>query len=334
MQASVPIAVVLAAVLAGAFFLPVQPLYASSDSMAPALEQGDLYFVLEGGAVHTGDVIAFESARFGGLATHRVVGEKPEGYVTKGDANPSTDQEAGHPIVSRSAVVGTVVTVNGRPVTVAAAGPFAARLAANSLVRWGLGALLAIVVGSWAFGGSARSVPTRDVVLLDDVLVPLFVGSLLLGLLFVYWGGSTLELNYVASQGAVTAVHTVPVGETVRRTVTVNTFSLPFTTVIVEANGVDVVERTATAGGLELLVRVPAQASTGVYRASVDVATYPATLPRGAIEWLHGVHWVAGAGGTLAPVFAPVLLVYLAFVDGRMPIRWPKSRWLRRVGGI
>lgn len=330
MRVRVPIALVLAAVLVGAFFAPIQPLYASSDSMSPAIESGDLYFVDKAGTVHTGDVITFETKD--GLVTHRVVGENSDGYVTKGDANPSTDQEAGRPVVSRESVMGTVVEVNGRPITIGGIGWIVAGLAAFRLGTVGFGILLALALVAWILEAVDRPVPERNVVYMNDVVVPLFIGSLLVCLLLIFWGASTHDLNYVASEGSVTAAHTVPVGESVSRTVDITTYSLPFTTVLVEANGVSVLERTATDTGLELLVEVPAQTSTGLYQASVDISTYPATLPRGAIEWLHGVHWLAAALGTIAPVYGPIYLVYLGFVDGRMPLRLPKTRWLRRMG--
>lgn len=334
MHARLPITLVLAAVLAGAFLAPVQPMYASSASMSPAIDQGDLYFVLEGAAVGAGDVVAFESADLDTTVTHRVVGEKAAGYVTKGDANPSTDQEAGHPIVARSSVVGPVVEVNGRPVTVAGAGALAARLSTVRTGLLGLGVLLVLLVLTTGIFGPNRSVPTRDVVCVGDVLTPVFVGSLLVGLLLIFWGASTHELNYVASQGGVTAAHTVPVGEAAIRTVEIDTYTLPFTAVIVEASGVAVLERTTTPTGLELLVEVPAQTSTGLYQSSVAVSAYPATLPLGVIEWLHGIHWLAAALGTLAPVSVPVYLLYVIFVDSRMPVRWPAVRLFNRVRGF
>ena len=301
--------------------------------MAPAIETGDLYLVREDATVRPGDVIAFHSAERDQLVTHRVVGEKPAGYVTKGDANPSTDQQGGHPVVDRSAVVGTVVEVNGRPVTVGGVGPVASRLAA---FRQGFFvAAVALLVALWLrdlFGG-VPEVPRRSVVYVNDVVTPLFLGCVVVCLLFVFWGASTHDLNYVASAGSVTAPHTVPVGEAAVRTVQVDTHSLPFTTVLVEADGVAVLDQTSTATGLELLVEVPARGSTGLVQASVHVATYPATLPRAAIEWLHGVHWLAAAVGTIVPPLAPVSLGYLLFVDGRTPIRVPESRWLRKLRG-
>lgn len=334
MRAILPIALVLAAVVAGAFFAPIQPMYASSDSMAPTIETGDLYFVHQDARVRTGDVISFESSAFDDLVTHRVVGQKSGGFVTKGDANPSTDQQAGHPIVSRSAVRGSVVEINGRPVTVSGVGPLAAQLAGVRQSVIALGILIVVALWARSLLGDVGTAPERSVVYVRDIVSPLFVGSVLACFLFVFWGASVHDLNYIAAAGNPTAAHTVPVGEAVTRTVTVDTVRPPFTTLVVEAKGVSVLERAATATGVELLIEVPAQSTTGLHRATVDVATYPATLPSATIEWLHGIHWLAAAVGTMAPVFGPVYLLYVGLMDGRMPVRPPSNRWLRRVGGF
>lgn len=333
MRTRVTLWLVLALLVAAALWLPVQPAYASSDSMAPAIEAGDLYFVLEGGPVHAGDVITFEAPTHPGLVTHRVVGETAAGYVTKGDANPSTDQRAGLPAVSRSAVVGPVLAVNGRPVALPGLGAVLAAPASRWLTLLTLGALLAaaLVVG---IRPARSTAPQRRVVYVRDVLRPLFVGGLLVCVLFVFWGASTHGLTYVAAEGSPTATHTVPVGEPATRTVAVEAHHLPFTTVLIEAHGVAVLDRTATASGAELVVEVPSRDTPGVYHATIDVSTYPATLPRGVIERLHGLHWLAATLGTVLPVYLPVYLLSAAVADGGMPLRWPLDRWLRRVGGF
>ena len=330
MRTRASLGLVLVAAVAAAVWLPVQPVYATSDSMAPAIGAGDLYFVVEGATVGPGDVVTYEATGPRGLVTHRVVGETTAGFVTKGDANPSTDQAAGFPAVDRSRVVGRVLEVGGRPVVVRGAGGLYAALAVRpSLLTFGSLLLAALLLFSRR---PATPVPDRQVVYAGDVLGPLFVGGLMVCLLFVLWGASTHDLVFVAAQGGATATHTVPVGEAATRTVAVETHHLPLTTVIVEAEGVAVVDRTPTPSGAELDVAVPALDRPGVYRASVAVATYPATLPRAVIERLHARHWLAAAMATVAPVYLPLSLLAIGLVDGRAPLRPPVVRWLRRVG--
>lgn len=330
MRARVSIGLLVAVAVAAAVWLPVHPVYATSDSMAPAIETGDLYFVVEDAPIRPNDAITYESTGHPGLVTHRVVGETAAGYVTKGDANPTIDQAAGQPVVARSSVMGRVVEVNGRPVTIPGAGTLYGTIATNQL---SLMTVVTLLVAALLFGTlrSTEAVPGRDVVYVRDVVRPMFVGGLLVSLLFVLWGASSHDLTYVASQGDVTAAHTVPVGEAVTRTVTVETRQLPFTTVLLEADGVDVLERTTTTAGAELVVEVSAQERPGTYGATVAVSTYPATLPRGVIERLHGFHWLAATLGTIAPVHLPLYGLYLGFLDGRVPLRWPADRWLKRA---
>jgi len=105
-------------------FGQIAPLsYVNSGSMAPALSTGDGFVAVPSPIAdepRPGDVVIYRSEEIesGGLVTHRVVAETDEGYVTKGDANPVTDQQVGEPPVSRDRIVGQALTVNGRVLTI------------------------------------------------------------------------------------------------------------------------------------------------------------------------------------------------------------------------
>ncbi len=104
---------------------PVLLGFVTSGSMEPTIGTGDGFVAIPAdiaGSVEEGDVVVFraEEIQGGGLTTHRVVETTERGYVTKGDANPFTDQDSGEPPVSEAQVVavawqpgGTVVTVPG-----------------------------------------------------------------------------------------------------------------------------------------------------------------------------------------------------------------------------
>jgi len=92
--------------------------YVNSGSMTPTLETGDGFLAVPSAvadAPERGDVIVYRSTAIeaGGLVTHRIVDRTDEGFVTQGDANPITDQQAGEPPVSRDRIVAQVVTVEG-----------------------------------------------------------------------------------------------------------------------------------------------------------------------------------------------------------------------------
>lgn len=103
---------------------PITPLsYVNSGSMSPTLSTGDGFVAVPGPVAdepEPGDVVVYRSEAIepGALVTHRVVGETEDGYVTKGDANPVTDQQAGEPPVTRDRVVATALTVDGRVVVI------------------------------------------------------------------------------------------------------------------------------------------------------------------------------------------------------------------------
>jgi len=102
---------------------PVLLGYVTSDSMEPTLEPGDGFVAVPSfvaGEPEPGDVVVFQARDLndGGLTTHRVVEVTDEGYVTKGDANPFTDQDGGEPPVSDGQVVAHAVQVGGSVVAI------------------------------------------------------------------------------------------------------------------------------------------------------------------------------------------------------------------------
>jgi signal peptidase len=95
--------------------------YVNSGSMTPALSTGDGFVAVPSPIAdepQPGDVVVYRSEEIeaGGLVTHRVVAETEDGFVTKGDANPVTDQQAGEPPVSRDRIVAQALSVNGHVV--------------------------------------------------------------------------------------------------------------------------------------------------------------------------------------------------------------------------
>ncbi len=97
--------------------------YVATDSMEPTMDAGDGFVAVPSplaGDVSEGDVVVFEAEQLhgGGLTTHRVVGETDRGYVTRGDANPFTDQDGGEPPVSEQQIVAEALQINGEVVVI------------------------------------------------------------------------------------------------------------------------------------------------------------------------------------------------------------------------
>lgn len=101
--------------------------YVETGSMEPTIDTGDGFVAVPSeltGDPEPGDVVVFEAKQIqgGGLTTHRVVEETPRGYVTRGDANPFTDQDGGEPYVQDAQIVATAWQVDGTVVTIPAFG--------------------------------------------------------------------------------------------------------------------------------------------------------------------------------------------------------------------
>lgn len=102
---------------------PVGLAYVDSGSMEPAMDVGDGFIAIPAAITpdpQEGDVITFEAEELegGGLTTHRVIGETPEGYITRGDANPFTDQDGGEPPVTDEQIVAEALQIGDTVVTI------------------------------------------------------------------------------------------------------------------------------------------------------------------------------------------------------------------------
>jgi len=111
--------VVVASLLLGAVLgQPILLSYVETGSMEPTIETGDGFIAIPAalaGGVQEGDVVVYEARELqgGGLTTHRVVGETDGGYITKGDANPFTDQDGPEPPVTDDQIVAEAVQIGG-----------------------------------------------------------------------------------------------------------------------------------------------------------------------------------------------------------------------------
>lgn len=118
------VAAVVVSLLAGQVLgYPVLVGYVETGSMSPTLEPGDGFVAVPAqlaGPPEEGDVVVFEAQELhgGGLTTHRVVEETDEGYVTRGDANPFTDQEGDEPPVKEPQIVAEALRVGGEVVVI------------------------------------------------------------------------------------------------------------------------------------------------------------------------------------------------------------------------
>ncbi|MEF8812488.1 MAG: signal peptidase I [Halovenus sp.] len=152
----VAVVVVIALIVGQVLGQPLLLSYVSSGSMEPTMSAGDGFVALPpaiAGSVGVGDVVVYEAQQVegGGLTTHRVVDETERGFITRGDANPFTDQDSGEPPVQNAEIVAVAWQPTGSVLTIPHLGTVVEGIQS---VLASLQRLLAQVFGTTALLGS------------------------------------------------------------------------------------------------------------------------------------------------------------------------------------
>lgn len=154
------VVVVLAMLVGQQIGQPILLGFVVTGSMSPTLEPGDGFIAVPpslADEVEQGDVVTFNARQLqgGGLTTHRIVGETEEGYITRGDANPFTDQDSNEPPVQESQIKAVALQLGGDVVAIPNLGT--AAIALQGGVETGVGALSRIPGLRGLANGDARA---------------------------------------------------------------------------------------------------------------------------------------------------------------------------------
>lgn len=317
------IAVLLGQVIGQPVFLS----YVETGSMEPTIDAGDGFIAIPtelSGEVRSGDVVIFEAEqiRGGGLTTHRVVGQTDGGYVTRGDANPFTDQDGGEPPVMDGQIVAKAWQVGGNVVVIPKLGAgvvliqglfeaFRSWLSVTLDTRVFSGttgivyvllgfSILAYLVDLAVVGrgnpkdreqprnrGDRSSVPLI-LLLLAGVLVAAATAAMVVP-------GGTQQIGFVSAEFESENPAIVPQGSSESLQYVVPNAGLVPVHAYVEpaSEGVDVEPRHVFVGGrdvAELTVTLHAPDETGYYRRFVAEHRYLAVLPEPVIRDLYELH--------------------------------------------
>lgn len=283
---------------------------ATSDSMAPAINEGDAYVVVDTPSVDVGDVVVFSSPERGGYVTHRVVEESSDGFVTKGDANEATDQESGMAPVPESAIVGRVVTVADRPVVIPGLGAGVQLVDDHGIAALAVVALVGVGIG--IRDRQQRDPRKRSVLRVGDVIPPLLAGALTLSVAAILLASST---HVVYLEGELSGTETT--------TVTLDGAVGPFSQVVIEGEGATVVERTVEDGRITLVLAVPPTSHGS--SVTLHVRPYPGPLPRSQLVALDRLHPLLAAFASVGVVLGPIVAAYWILVDPKRPLRSPST---------
>ncbi|MEZ3145343.1 S26 family signal peptidase [Halobaculum sp. MBLA0143] len=307
---------------------PVLVSYVRTGSMEPTIDAGDGFVPLPTavtGPPEEGDVVTFRARQLqgGGLVTHRIVDRTDRGYVTRGDANPFTDQDGEEPPVKRTQIVavaaeagsgvvvipelGTVVqAIGGALGTIqryAAAYTGLRSLMGLTGVGYGLGLLSAIGYVVDVVTRSRRETDERDrtpdrdrggtdgqryLRVFTAIIVVAATGTMLLP------SGPT-EYGVVSAEFDSDQPSVIPAGETREQAVRLgNTGLVPVVAVLEPVgDGIGVRDRTVSIpsrGEATTEITITAPEETGYYRRVLTTHRYLALLPTPMIVGLAGVH--------------------------------------------
>jgi signal peptidase len=318
-----------------------QPLllsFVTSDSMEPTIDAGDGFVAIPrpvAGPIETGDVVVYRAKHLhgGGLTTHRVVDETAEGYITRGDANPSTDQAGPEPPVKDAQIVATALQNDGRVVVIPHLGTLITGvqdgfgMAAQSFA-WLPGvtgrqalALMLLAVTGIIYGWDVwreRSTTTRERTraretgLDSRIIVLVFVGLVVVAATAAMVGPSgPTEYGFVSSGHDTPGAGVIGVGETEHTGYRVhNPGVLPVVSFLeTEGEGLTVESSevaVSPADSVTTTVTLTAPSQTGYYRRFVIEHRYLALLPQATLRTLYRIH-------PLVPIVAIDALIAIPF---------------------
>ncbi|WP_408957105.1 signal peptidase I [Natrinema sp. 74] len=336
--------------------------YVATGSMEPTIDAGDGFVAVPSvvaGDVDEGDVVVYQARDLhgGGLTTHRVVEETDDGYVTKGDANPFTDQDGGEPPVKDGQIVAEALQIRGTVVTIPHLGTAIMGVQGLAERAYGTAASIVGVTTTATADGLGSMLVAVGVALLGfgivlerlapqhremtrrrsrENVIAFWTALGLVLLVFVTFAtaamvvpSGTYEYELVSTESPNDDPQVVAPGATAELTRTVdNAGYLPVVVVHeAESGGIEAVPEWQTVsvrGSGEATVRLSAPEQTGEYTRHLGEYRYLAVLPPSVLVWLHGVHplvAIAAVNGVVVGV--SVAIVLAVFGSGDIRFRTP-----------
>ncbi|OPL08507.1 MAG: hypothetical protein AVO33_11175 [delta proteobacterium ML8_F1] len=273
--------------------------YVYSESMEPLIMTNDAFIVWPEKNPEVGDIVVFRpSVLEAQYITHRIIGEVEEGFITKGDNSPYTDQSSGEPPIKPSRIVGRVVTIGGSPLVIPQLGVLSEGLqdlfSDNARIFSGifLGlAILNLLVGTLR---SPRRRRPRNRWRLMNVYRGIGITAVLIVVLSVYYGSQVKQVDYLVSESPGTLGDQVKRGEAGQLSIQAeNNGLIPvwFVADGLEPFRVDHAPRVIwPLSEVTVMIDVLPQENTGRYMGYVRVFNYPALLPRSWLLFFHRIN--------------------------------------------
>ncbi len=321
--------------------------YVSSGSMEPTIRTNDGYILVKSSNYQLGDIITFKPQVLDeAFVTHRIIEKVDNGFITQGDHNNSTDQEAGEPLIQAESIRGRVLTVKGRPLTIPKLGLISNQL--NAIIKginiltliaiflaiYALGHIMEMFSGKGRRGKRRRSrlidiAPYFDPVFISLCLV-LFINVVLVGISVKGW--SPLETSYtvVTTEGIGSPLPGERFTEEMKLE---NMTPLPFiikfdNKVNIEAYPEKLKLPSKQAVAYTLTLEAPGE--IGYYTESINKYTYLDLLPDSWFDTLYSMNKVLPLIVIFAPGIILNLILHIWWIRRWRPGRRKVMEWMIR----
>lgn len=316
--------------------------YVYSNSMEPSIKVNDAFIVWPSIQFKVGDIVMFRpvvlQAEF---VTHRIIAIGDQGFITKGDNSPYSDQDSGEPEVTKERIVGRVLTLQGQPIIFAGLGNLSKGLPSGFGVYARYLSLLFLMISILAllFGNRRRKRKPRHRLRLKHIYRTIVYASILIIIVSIYLGSRVEQINYLVSEYPGTLGDQVEVKQIGQLSLKVENHGVipvwPVITSIAPLSVQDTPVIIWPKSSETIRIQVSPQEKTGRYLGYVQIYQYPSLLPRAWVAFLHKTHPVY-AIGTLGLTFGLYLAILLSFLnrihglEGWIPIRALKDKILNR----
>ena len=298
--------IILVALIVLSGYFPDQLIFMSyvrSNSMEPTMYVGDVFFVVPkflAGESNVGDVVVFRFSGESNLIVHRIVDATLQGFVTRGDNSPFTDQQGDRPFVKDEMVIGKVASLQGRIILIPKLGILIYYLSYYVKAYFLYVIILLLTLGALSMQKDRSKRKARErrrkFFKIKYMYLLVFLIILLAATFFMLIKTGPLKIDYLSSPyakpGDVNAV--LPNINITRLIVLENSGFIPYYTVVqAKSSNVYINETDRLVwplSSLKVPVVIKTNSTTGWHSVSFEVGTYMLILPPQLIDYLSPVN--------------------------------------------
>lgn len=313
------------------FISPITLISISGSSMYPTVTDGSLQPMYQTNSAEVNDIIVYYSPHTDSVITHRVVESTSEGFITQGDNNQVTDQEAGHPPVQNEDIIGKSINIGEQPIYIPYLGSILSLLQTNPF--WFFFIIGGSLLLSSALIEKARTRSDVGVLTYSDIFQPIFITVIVAVTIIILVSSTTLSISFVftnsdsiSERPNVFSIY----DENPSETLTIEHES-NFGTQIYYSPDFTILEVSQNDGITELNIDIEQRNTPGSESAQLHVYTFPPILPENILFTLTSLSPVLSGFISSIISISPFYLVYRVYITPHRPVSQPRNRSLNRL---